>query len=174
MADDTHNEIQSFTEFLKKIDSEKTTPGERRQSSQEKWMDKDKSSSQKAYEYWRRSPFSMREVAKMFGISNAALSNYRNRIEGRFSPALKRKLTHNTRNDVKWFHGMRCYVCWKTFEADELDIDHWNGDPTDDSYGNLVPLCKQCHRHKTDHKTIGFTYKFSYGRNIAIIEEDQE
>src|SRR5260370_26007519 len=138
----------------------------------EAWPNKSKT--QQAYEFLVQHHFSMRRVARKFGISHVTIFNYRNIAQGRYSPALKRKLTHNTRNDVKMFHGMRCYVCWKNFEADELDIDYWNGDPTDDSYGNLVPLCKQCHGYKTGHKTIGFTYKFSYGRNIAIIEEDQD
>jgi HNH endonuclease len=136
-------------------------------------MDKD-SKSRAAYEYKRIHWWvSWREAAKEHGISHVALLRYRDKIEGNYSPKI-RKLSQSSRLDMKLMHGKRCYIYWKTFPPDELEIDHWDGDSTDDSYGNLVPLCQQCHRYKTGHKTIAFTYRFGSVRNTAIIEENED
>lgn len=53
--------------------------------------------------------------------------------------------------------GFKCTT--NIFWAGMLDVDHRNGNPTDDRPRNLQTLCKCCHAYKThknkDYKTLG-------------------
>jgi hypothetical protein len=53
--------------------------------------------------------------------------------------------------------GFRCTTT--VFWTGMLDVDHKNGNPSDNRKRNLQTLCKCCHAYKThknqDHKTPG-------------------
>ena len=40
-------------------------------------------------------------------------------------------------------------------QAPATDVDHVNGDPSDNSRANLQPLCHACHSHKTGRERAG-------------------
>jgi len=58
---------------------------------------------------------------------------------------------------VKRAHGYRCHVCKKTHDEHDLEVDHvipvTAGGSDDES--NLRPICKPCHKRKTQRESRG-------------------
>lgn len=72
---------------------------------------------------------------------NLSISEYRNR----WHPSRKHR-----KNICENQDGRLGFVCTSTiFWQGMLDVDHINGDPSDNSLANLQTLCKCCHAYKT-------------------------
>lgn len=132
------------------------------------------SKTQQAYEYHKKHNISMHKAAKKFGISASALSQYSSTIEGKLTDRARRTYVRSERSDIKILHGYRCYMCLGVFSPENLEIDHWDGDRTNDAGGNRVPLCKECHAKKTHGKVYKRSIAFIQGTPVVGIEEVKE
>ncbi len=132
------------------------------------------SRTKQAYEYYTRHRISMREAAKKFGISHAAVSYYKSELEGKPTSRTERRFLRSEHNDIKILHGYRCYMCLGDFSPENLEIDHWDGDRTNDALGNRVPLCKKCHAMKTHGKVYKRSIAFIQGTLVLGFEEVKE
>ena len=69
----------------------------------------------------------------------------RRKAEGRTGQRGSTTAWRRLRAKVIANYGYRCAVC----DSDErLEVDHVDGDPTNDSMLNLQALCQSCHKHK--------------------------
>ncbi len=132
------------------------------------------SRTQQAYEYYTKHDISLRKAAKKFDISPSALSQYSSAIEGKLTSRAERSFIHSERSNIKILHGYRCYMCLGVFSPENLEIDHWDGDRTNDAWGNRVPLCKKCHAKKTHGKVYKRSIAFIQGTPVVGIEEVKE
>jgi hypothetical protein len=129
---------------------------------------------QQAYEYYRKHPVSMRKAGEKFGVSHASISQHKSELEGKLTSRTERKFLHSEHSNIKILHGYRCYMCLDVFEPQDLEIDHWDGDRTNDAWGNRVPLCKKCHAKKTHGKVYKRSIAFIQGKPVVGIEEVKE
>jgi hypothetical protein len=127
-----------------------------------------------AYEYYTRHYISMSKAAKKFGISTSAVSQYSSAIEGKLTEGAKRTYIRSDRSNIKILHGYRCYICLGVFSPENLEIDHWDGDRTNDEWGNRVPLCKKCHAMKTHGKVYKRSIAFIHGTPVVGFQEVKE
>lgn len=127
-----------------------------------------------AYEYSTNHNTYMATAASKFGISKSALSQYNSTIKGKLSNRAKRTFIRSERSDIKILYGYRCYMCLNVFSPENLEIDHWDGDRTNDAWGNRVPLCKKCHAMKTHGKVYKRSIAFIQGTPVVGFEEVKE
>jgi len=132
------------------------------------------SRTQPAYEYYSKHNVSMRKAAQKFGISPSTLSQHSSAIEGKLTSRAERSFIRSERSNIKILHGYRCYMCLGVFSPENLEIDHWDGDRTNDAWGNRVPLCKKCHTKKTHGKVYKRSIAFIQGTPVVGIEEVKE
>jgi hypothetical protein len=140
------------------------------------YLKSDKSRTQQAYEYYMKTHrVSMRVAGEKFGVSAAAVSYYKSELEGKLTNRTERRFLRSEHSDLKILHGYRCYMCLRVFAPQDLEIDHWDGDRTNDEWGNLVPLCKECHARKTWGKIYRRSIAFFGGKpSVDIAEYEQE
>lgn len=127
-----------------------------------------------AYEYFTRHAISMRKTAKKFGIVHSTLSQYRSATKGKLTSNAERTYLRSDRSNIKILYGYRCYMCLGDFAPENLEIDHWDGDRTNDELGNRVPLCKKCHAMKTHGKVYKRSIAFIQGTPVVGFEEVKE
>lgn len=57
-----------------------------------------------------------------------------------------------------------CFVCLQHGRpVPATDVDHVSGDPSDNSAGNLMPLCHECHSYKTGRERNGLPVAWGVG-----------
>lgn len=62
-------------------------------------------------------------------------------------PKARRDFSKSVKTKVKKMQKYRCKACGK--KSDVLEIDHIDGDSSNNSFGNGQALCPNCHSNKT-------------------------
>ena len=87
-------------------------------------------------------PYGFRYISQLSAQrAGLSLTEYTNRSH----PSLKHRQPHCENVD-----GRLGFTCTTTIlSSSQLDVDHVNGDPSDNARANLQTLCKCCHAYKT-------------------------
>lgn len=101
-----------------------------------------------AWKYRKPEPLNVRGVCCVEGCNNLQTS----RGEGKYRPICS--VHHRMRNEKAFeyrnYKGLICEVCgFVPQHSCQLDVDHINGDHSDNREENLQTLCANCHRLKT-------------------------